>query len=82
MNEEFFNEILLTLNNIRTDSDVPKNIRNKIIMTINCIEEKKEDCLKASQILENLEDITNDPNIPSETRIEIMNIMSILGRMV
>ncbi|MBS3141564.1 UPF0147 family protein [Candidatus Woesearchaeota archaeon] len=82
MNEECFIEILQTLDNIRTDSDVPKNIRNKICQTISCIEEKKEDCLKANKILENLEDITNDPNVPTETRMEIMSIMSILGRMV
>ena len=37
MNKECFNEILQTLDNIRTDSDVPKNIRNKIIITINKI---------------------------------------------
>jgi len=80
MDEELV-EILSTLNGIKDDLEVPKNIRVRITETMGCIGEEKELCLKASQILEELEDITNDPNVPCDVRIEIMNAMSILGKL-
>jgi uncharacterized protein len=78
MNEEF-SSILQTLNDIHSDTDVPKNVRMKISQTISCIEQENELCLKVSQVMGELEDISNDPNIPSDVRIEIMNVMGILG---
>ena len=79
MNEEF-NEVLVSLNTIKEDLEIPKNIRLKICNTISCLDEDKEFCLKASQIIEDLEEITIDPNIPPDVRIEIMNLVSILGK--
>jgi len=67
------------LGSIKADNSVPRNIRFKIDGTICLLKNDCEDCLKISQVLNELEDISNDPNIPSYTRVEILNIVGILS---
>ena len=71
--------IITLLSSIKEDNSVPKNIRFRIDDTIALLNNNCEDCLKISQVLNELEEISNDPNIPSYTRIEILNIVSILS---
>lgn len=79
MNEDFTN-IISTLSVIKEDDSVPKNIKSKIDNAINCLNNgNKEACLKVDEILEELDDISNDPNIPNYTRVEILNIIGLLG---
>lgn len=79
MNEEFIN-IISTLNVIKGDDSVPKNVRSKIDNAINCLNnDSKEACLKVDEILEELDEISNDPNLPNYTRVEILNIIGLLG---
>ena len=79
MNEEFIN-IISTLSVIKGDDSVPKNVRSKIDNAINCLNnDSKEACLKVDEILEELDEISNDPNLPNYTRVEILNIIGLLG---
>jgi uncharacterized protein (UPF0147 family) len=81
MNQEF-EDIILTLNVIKGDDSVPRNIRSKIDYAINCLNNKgKETCLKVDEILQELDDISNDPNLPNYTRIEVLNIIGMLGKL-
>jgi len=75
-----FTDIILTLNIIKEDDGVPKNIKSKIDSAINCLNNNNKDsCLRIDEILQELDDISNDPNIPNYTRVEILNIIGILG---
>ena len=79
MNEEFIN-IISTLSVIKEDDSVPKNVRSQIDNAINCLNnDSKEVCLKVDEILEELDEISNDPNLPNYTRVEILNIIGLLG---
>lgn len=79
MNQEF-NNIMLTLSVIKEDGGVPKNVKSKIEGAINClVNDNKEECLKVDEILQELDEISNDPHLPNYTRVEILNIISILG---
>ncbi len=79
MNEEF-GEIISTLTVIKEDESVPRNVRSKIDNAITYLNnDNTEACLKIDQILQELDDISNDPNVPTYTRIEILNIISVLG---
>ena len=78
--KEGFDNIILTLNVIKEDESVPRNVRSKIDNAINCLNNNnKEACLKIDEILQELDEISNDPNIPNYTRVEILNIIGVLG---
>jgi len=79
MNKEF-NNIATTLSVIKEDDGVPKNVKSRIEDAINClINENKEECLKIDEILQELDEISNDPHLPTYTRVEILGIISVLG---
>ena len=80
MNESF-NNIISTLSVIKEDDGVPRNVKSRIDSAITCLNKNdREDCLKIDEILQELDDISNDPNLPNYTRVEILNIISILGK--
>ena len=79
MNEKF-DKIILTLSLIKEDGGIPKNVKFKVDNAINCLtNNNKEECLKIDEILQVLDEISNDSNIPNYTRVEILNIIGILG---
>lgn len=71
--------IIEGLNEIKSDSTVPKNIRTKIENII-CILER-QDCetsIKVSRVQQELDDIAEDSNIQPYTRTQIWNVASLL----
>ena len=73
-------EIISTLENIKGDETVPRNVRSRINKTLTSIHEQKELHLTVDRVIEELDEVSCDANLPVYTRIEIMNIISILGR--
>lgn len=72
--------IMFTLNSIKEDVTVPKNVRFKISETIVYLNNNDQDAsLNISKVLQQLDEISNDPNLPMYTRIEILSIIGILG---
>ena len=62
---------------ILDDKAIPKNIRakmNEAILTLQDTE--KERSIRANKALQELDDISDDPNIPSYIRPQIWNIVS------
>jgi hypothetical protein len=77
---EQLNNVKDLLEEIKGDNSVPRNIRSRIgeIMT----EIGKSDCemgIKISRLLNNLEEISDDPNLPSYTRTEILVTIGMLS---
>jgi uncharacterized protein (UPF0147 family) len=70
--------IVFTLSEIKEDSSVPRNIRVRVDKAICCLGQEREVCLNVDEALQELEDVSNDPNLPIYTRIEILNIISSL----
>jgi len=70
------------LGGIKEDNSVPRNVRSKVSeMMINI---GKSDCevdIKVSRLLNDLEEISEDPNLPSYTRSEILMTIGILSEM-
>ena len=73
--------VITTLENIKEDETVPKNVRLMIIKTLISINEHKELNLTVDRVIEDLDEVSSDANLPVYTRIEIMNIIGILGRL-
>ena len=72
--------IILTLENIKEDESVPRNVRSRINKTLISLNEEHELQFKVDKVIEDLDEVSNDANLPVYTRIEIMNIIGILGR--
>jgi len=74
------NNVKNVLGEIKLDNSVPRNIRNRIDEII--IQLNKEDCdisIKVSRLLNDLEEISDDPNLPSYIRTEILMTIGILS---
>ena len=78
-NLESLNNAMTTLNQIATNPSTPKNIR-KNIATI--VEELKSDeysiSVRAANTISSLDDVTQDPNMPSYVRTSLWQAVSTL----
>jgi len=78
-NIEFLNNATSTLNQIATNPSTPKNIRKNIA---DIIEELKSDeysiSVRAANTISLLDDVTQDPNLPSYVRTSLWQAVSTL----
>ncbi len=77
--ENQLNNIILTLENIKEDESIPKDIKERISTTISSLQCEKEFSLKVNEAVQELDEASNHVNIPAYTRIEILNVISLLG---
>ena len=78
-NSEFLNNATSTLNQIATNPSTPKNIRKNIA---DIIEGLKSDeysiSVRAANTISLLDDVTQDPNLPSYVRTSLWQAVSTL----
>jgi len=78
-NLEFLNNALSTLNQIATNPSTPKNIRKNIA---DIVEQLKSDeysiSVRAANTISLLDDVTQDPNLPSYVRTSLWQAVSTL----
>ena len=71
--------ILESLTLIEQDNSVPRNVREKVKNSILCLEEENlEIAIKINKSLQELDEVSDDPNIPTYTRTQIWNVVSLL----
>lgn len=71
-------EIIEALQELEEDNCVPKNIRQKINMTIQVLKQDGENRIKVSRALSELEEVTEDANMEPYTRMQLLNVVSLL----
>ena len=78
-NLESLNNAIRTLNQIATNPSTPKNIRKNIA---DIVEELKSDeysiSVRAANTISSLDDVTQDPNMPSYVRTSLWQAVSTL----
>jgi len=78
-NLEFLNNSVSTLNQIATNPSTPKNIRKNIA---DIVEQLKSDeysiSVRAANTISLLDDVTQDPNMPSYVRTSLWQAVSTL----
>ena len=78
-NLEFLNNSITTLNQIATNPSTPKNIRKNIA---DIVEDLKSDeysiSVRAANTISSLDDVTQDPNMPSYVRTSLWQAVSTL----
>lgn len=76
--EEKIAELIGFLAQIEEDVSLPRNIKEKIHNAINALNENKEFKIKANKALRELDEISDNPNVPSDIRPQIWNAVSLL----
>ena len=67
------------LKQIAEDRTVPRNIREKVEASIRALQNTKEGVkMSVNTAISNLDEVSNDPNIPMYTRTQIWNIVTAL----
>lgn len=81
MNQEV-QEILDTFEEMQEDSMVSKNIKTKVASMKEELEKTKEEdlSLAANKIIYELEELSNDVNLPADVRTRLFSITTILER--
>ena len=72
--------VVNSLNEIKEDATVPRNVRAKIESVVNTLKEGTELLIKANKALNELDEIANDVNLQPYTRTQIWNVMSMLEK--
>jgi hypothetical protein len=71
--------IVNLLEEVSEDRTVPRNVRSVVEEAKTNLEDKNKDMdVRLNSVISNLDEITNDPNIPMYTRTQIWNIVSML----
>ena len=78
---EQINSIIDNLKELYQDITVPKNIKTKVQNIIKLLEENSELSIKVNKALQELDDISDDPNLQPYTRTQIWNIVSFLEKL-
>ena len=72
-------EVNKLLDEINEDRTVPRNVRNMVTEAKKHLNNEKEDmAVRVNAIVSILDEVSNDPNIPTYTRTQIWNIVSLL----
>ena len=77
-----FEEVINLIQQVANDRTVPRNIRTKCEESIETLKDEKEDAaVRINTVISSMDEISNDPNIPTYTRTQIWNIVSIMESM-
>ena len=71
-------KVLEALEELRLDTTVPKNIKQKIENIIANLKEKQELSIRVNRALNELDEISDNNNIQPYTRTQIWNVVSLL----
>lgn len=77
-----FENIIPAIEQVANDRTVPRNIRTKCEESIKILQDAKQEfAIKVNTVISTMDEISNDPNIPTYTRTQIWNIVSALEGM-
>ena len=75
---ETLNSISFALQELQTDSSIPKNVKSKIESIISILNSGCEIPIMLNKALNDFDEIVSDINLQPHTRTQIWNIVSIL----
>ncbi len=77
--EKQIQSVISILKELEEDS-VPRNVKERIVVTVISLEEDKEVSIRVNKALHELEEIADDPNLQPYIRTQIWNIVSVLEK--
>lgn len=79
-NANLIKDVIALLKELDGDSSVPRNVKEKIKITISVLEKDCDIKLKVNKAQHELEEIEDDINLEPYTRTQIWNIVSLLEK--
>ena len=70
--------IVEVLKEMEEDNSIPKNIKDKLNITIDALKNDNNLKMSINKALHELDEIADDPNLQSYTRTQIWNVVSLL----
>lgn len=74
-------DVQTALSSLMGDSNVPKNIKNKLGDILQTLDGKEDVHLRLNRSLSELDDISNDINLPPFVITELFSVLSLLESM-
>ncbi|MBS3176407.1 UPF0147 family protein [Candidatus Woesearchaeota archaeon] len=71
-------EAIAALEELNGDASLPKNVKQKLIKILTGLKGKTISNLEVSKALHEIEEITEDTNLQSYTRMQLFNVVSLL----
>ena len=77
MDEDLYNEVMALMDDLEDDSSIPRNVRKMSSDDKEKMKDTNESMdLRCATVISELDDISNDPNVPSHGRAAIYTIIS------
>lgn len=77
MDKNLYSEVLALMDDLSEDTSIPRNIRKMSSDSKEKLLNEKESLdLRCATVISELDDISNDPNVPSHGRAAIYTIIS------
>ena len=77
-----FENVIPAIEQVSNDRTVPRNIRSKCEESIKILQDASQElAIRINTVISTMDEISNDPNIPTYTRTQIWNIVSALESM-
>lgn len=73
-----FSPVIEALNDLKNDSGIPKNLKNKILEMLEDLKATEDNSMVVNKLLSELEDISSDINLQPFVRTQLYNISSML----
>lgn len=80
MTDQRIKDIIDVLTELKKDSSVPRNVKEKIESAIEILLEEDEASIKTHKALHELEEVADDVNLQPFTRTQIWNVVSMLEK--
>lgn len=80
MTNQFIDEAISLLTELKGDSTVPKNIKAKIENIISVLEKGPDVSIRVNKAMNQLEEVADDSNLQPYSRTQVWNIVSLLEK--
>ena len=81
LKNELLVEIIMLMKELEQDTGVPINTKEKILNSINTLNKDIDLSVKASKVINEMEEASQNNNIESYTRTQLWNIVSLLEKL-
>ncbi|NOZ81437.1 MAG: hypothetical protein GXP63_07270 [DPANN group archaeon] len=72
--------VIELIEELALDNTVPKNVKNKLNAVLSILKTEEDLKVRVNKVLNDLDDVVDDPNLQSYTRTQLWNIVSVLEK--
>ena len=81
LKNELLGEIISLMKELEQDTGIPSNTKEKIVNSITTLNQDMDLSVKASKVIHEMEEVSQNNNIGSYTRTQLWSIVSLLEKL-